>query len=185
MIEKIFTDARTHRAWTSEGVSDEQLHALYELAKLGPTAGNSFPMRLVFVRTPEAKERLKPCLDEGNVEKTMTAPVTAIVAYDLDFHKHMHKLNPHFKGDFGDEKAREAQASMNAAMQGAYLIIAARAVGLDCGPMGGFNRKAVDAAFFTDTSLRSLFLLNLGHGDASKLRPRLERLTFDEAAKII
>lgn len=187
-LDQLFFEARTHRAWTSEPVTNEQLRELYALARLGPTSANTNPMRLVFVRSPEAKERLKPCLDTGNVEKMMTAPVTAIVAYDVDFHKQLHKLNPAYKEGFDgmDESARDKHAAMNAALSGAYLIIAVRALGLDCGAMGGFNAKAVDREFFGGTFWRSSFLLNIGHGDASKLRhPRSPRLSFDEAARII
>lgn len=186
-LDIIFRNARTHRTWTSEPVSDELLHTIFDTAKLGPTSANSSPLRVVFVRSPEAKERLKPCLDAGNVEKVMTAPVTAIIAYDVDFHKQMHKLNPGFKDGFNDydEAARDAHASMNAALQGAYMIIAARAFGVDCGPLGGFDRAKTNDAFFKGTSYRSLFVLNLGHGDASKLRPRLERLAFEDAATIV
>jgi len=186
-LDTIFRTARTHRAWIDRPVTDETLRAAYELMKLGPTSSNTCPARIVFVRTPEAKERLRPALDAGNVGQTMAAPVTAIVGYDLGFYEQMPKLDPrhdlrsYFAGK--PEIVRET-AFQGGTLQGAYFIIAARAVGLDCGPMGGFDHGKVDAAFFSGTRVTSNFLCNLGYGDASKLHPRAPRLDFDEACAI-
>jgi len=186
-LDTIFRTARTHRAWIDRPVTDETLRAAYELMKLGPTSSNTCPARIVFVRTPEAKERLRPALDAGNVGQTMAAPVTAIVGYDLGFYEQMPKLDPrhdlrsYFAGK--PEIVRET-AFQGGTLQGAYFIIAARAVGLDCGPMGGFDHAKVDAAFFSGTRVTSNFLCNLGYGDASKLHPRAPRLDFDEACAL-
>jgi len=187
----LFHDARTHRAWTSEPVSDDTLVQLYSLVRLPPTSANCEPARLVFVRSKEAKERLKPALDAGNVDKTMTAPVTAIVAYDTEYHLKLQQLNPHSKNIV--EKAsqrslesRTREATFSATLQAAYLILAARGLGLDCGPMGGFNAELVDAEFFPDGTWKAVgVLVNLGHGDASKLHPRAPRLSFDEACLVL
>jgi 3-hydroxypropanoate dehydrogenase len=186
----LFHDARTHRAWTSEAVSDETLAQLYALVRLPPTSANCQPGRFVFVRSPEAKARLKPALDAGNVDKTMTAPATAICAYDTEYHLKLQKLNPHAKNivDKAAQRSLESRmqdAAFNATLQAAYLILAARGLGLDCGPMGGFNAELVNAAFFPDGKWKSAgVLINLGHGDASKLHPRAPRLDFEEACRI-
>ncbi|TAA28592.1 malonic semialdehyde reductase [Pseudoxanthomonas winnipegensis] len=186
-LDQLFRSARTYSAFTDKPVTDETLHALYDLLKWGPTGANSTPARFVFVRSPEAKEKLKPALAPGNVDKTMAAPVTAIVAYDLDFHEQLPKLFPHVdaKAWFdGPQEARREPAQLSAVLQGAYLIMAARALGLDAGPMSGFDASKVDAAFFDGTPVRASFLVNLGYGDASALHPRLPRLSFEEAARI-
>ena len=165
-----------------------QLHELYALARLAPTSANSQPMRLVFVKSAEAKARLQPALAPQNVEKMMTAPVTAIVAHDLAFYEKLPKLLPHVdaKSWFASKPADalERAAFQGSSMQGAYLILAARALGLDAGPLGGFDAAQVDAAFFPRSSWRSNFLLNLGYGDPAGLFPRNPRLTFDEACRI-
>ncbi|RKH05869.1 malonic semialdehyde reductase [Corallococcus sp. CA053C] len=187
-LDQLFTAARTHSAWLDQPVTDDTLHRLYELARMAPTAANSQPMRLVFVKGREAKEKLKPTLSPGNVDKTMQAPVTVIVAYDTQFHEQMPKLFPSrdMKSVFAAQspEAREQTASMNSSLQGAYLILAARALGLDCGPMAGFDKAKVDAAFLEGTGWKSLFLLNLGYGDAQKLFPRNPRLAFEDACRI-
>lgn len=187
-LRQLFLDARTHTHWLNQPVDDATLHRLYELTRLGPTATNSTPLRLVFVKSPEAKERLKPALDAGNVDKTMSAPVTVIVAYDVDFHEQMPKLFParDLKSRFGamPTPARERMAFMNGTLEGAYLLLAARSLGLDCGPMAGFDNAKVDVTFLQGTSWRSNFLMNLGYGDATKLHPRNPRLDFAEAARI-
>lgn len=190
-LDVIFRQARTHVAWLPKPVDDDLLRRVYDLAKMGPTSANTMPMRVVFVKTPEAKERLKPALMAGNVEKTMAAPVCAIVANDLRFYEHIPRLFPHnpgFAGLFtapGKEEFARTHAFRNATLQGAYLIIAARALGLDTGPMSGFDNAKVDAEFFPDGRCQSNFLINLGYGDASKLHPRGPRLDFDEACKIV
>ncbi len=185
-LRQLFLEARTHSTWQDRPVSDEMLRQLYELVRLGPTATNSLPLRLVFVKSAEAKEKLKPALAPGNVDKTMNAPVTAIVAFDLAFHEHMPRLFPMRDLKLGAWPAekRDRMAFLNGTLQGAYLIIAARALGLDCGPMAGFDNAKVDEAFFAGSTCRSNFLLNLGYGEASKLQPRLPRLDFAEAARI-
>jgi 3-hydroxypropanoate dehydrogenase len=189
VLDTIFREARTHNGWLPKPVSDDTLGQLYELMKWGPTSANCSPARILFIRTKEAKERLKPALSSGNRDKTMAAPVTAIVAYDLKFYDLLPKLFPH------DQKARswftsdEGVARMtairNGTLQGAYMIIAARALGLDCGPMSGFDNAKVDAEFFPGQDVKSNFLCNLGHGDPSKLFNRSPRLSFGEACKIL
>ncbi len=189
-LDTIFFQAHTHNAWQPRPVEDALLRQLYEAARWPPTMGNTQPLRLLFVKSPAAKARLKPHLMQGNVDKTMAAPATAIVAHDLDFHEQMPTLAPHapamrdyFTGM--PTEARAAIASQGSSLQGAYLIIAARALGLDCGPMGGFNREGVDAEFFAGTNWKSNFLINLGYGDPAGVRPRAPRLDFDFAARIV
>jgi len=162
--------------------------AIYDLMHWGPTSANSNPGRLIYVVSQEAKERLKPHLDQNNVDKTMRAPATAIIGYDLDFPRHVAQLNPHAadaKDWFTDPRQIETTAFRNGSLQGAYFIIAARALGLDCGPMSGFNNDGVDHAFFAGTAIKSNFLCNIGYGDAARLRPRGPRLSFDEACRIV
>jgi 3-hydroxypropanoate dehydrogenase len=187
-LDQLFRLARTHNAWRDEDVPDALLHEIVDLAKFGPTSANCSPARFLFVKSREAKERLKPHLSEGNRDKTMKAPVCAIIGYDLDFYQYLPKLFPHtdakswFEGD--DDKIFDT-AFRNGTLQGAYLIMAARALGLDCGPMSGFDNKGVDREFFAGTKVRSNFLCNLAYGDASVLFPRSPRFDFDEMAKII
>ena len=186
-LEQLFLNARTHNVWHDRPVSDDMLRQLYDLLKFGPTAANSCPMRVVFVKGAAAKEKLKPCLSPGNVEKTMSAPVTAIVAMDMEFYEKLPKLFPHADARSwyaGNPAAIESNAVLNSSLQGAYLMLAARAIGLDCGPMGGFGKVKVNEAFFAGTSLRANFLCNLGFGDATKLHPRSPRLDFAEACTI-
>jgi 3-hydroxypropanoate dehydrogenase len=170
-------------------VADDLLRRVYDLAKLGPTSANMCPMRIVFVKTREAKERLKPALHAGNVDKTMAAPVTAVIGMDVHFYEQLPRLFPHAdaRAWFKDlpEDVLEYAALRNSSLQGAYFMLAARALGLDCGPMSGFDNAKVDAAFFAGTTVKSNFLCNLGHGDASKLFPRSPRLDFDEACKVV
>lgn len=187
-LDKIFRQARTHRAWRDEAVSDVLLEAVYDLAKMGPTSANCCPLRVAFLRSEEAKERLRPALDGGNVEKTMAAPVTAILAYDLEFYELFPKLAPHRDGrkTFAGKTALIEETVMrNGSLQGAYFMIAARALGLDCGAMSGFDKKKVDETFFAGTAWRSNFLCNLGHGDPDGLKPRAPRLDFDEACQLL
>ena len=187
-LDQIFRDARTHNAWLDRDVPDALLHELVDLMELGPTSANSSPARFLFVKSSEAKERLKPHLSEGNRDKTMAAPVCAIIGYDLDFHEHLPKLFPHadarswFAGN--DAKILDT-AYRNGTLQGAYLIIAARTLELDCGPMSGFDQKGVDREFFAGTKIKSNFLCNLGYGDHAALFPRSPRFTFDETARIL
>lgn len=187
-LDQLFRTARTHNELGGE-VSDDTLRQLYEVLKWGPTTANASPARFVFVRSPEAKARLGPALDEGNYAKTMAAPVTAIVAYDMAFFEKMAYLFPHTEAkswfDSKPEAALETIALRNGSLQGAYLILAARALGLDTGPMSGFDNARVDAAFFAGTRIKSNFLVNLGHGDLGTLFLRSPRLSFDEAAQIV
>jgi 3-hydroxypropanoate dehydrogenase len=188
VLDQLFLKARTHNGWLDRPVSDETIHRLYDVMRMGPTSANTTPVRIVFVKSREAKERLKPALMASNVDKTMAAPVTAIVAYDPNFYEHLPRLFPgrDMKSMFASmpEAARNHAAVLNAALQGGYLIIAARALGLDCGPMAGFDRAKVDAAFLAELSWKSLFLLNLGYGDATQVFPRNPRFDFAEAARI-
>lgn len=186
-LDQIFRSARTQNAFLPREVSDEQLHQLYDLAKFGPTSANSSPMRIVFVKSAAAKEKLKPALSEGNLAKTMAAPVTAIIATDFEFYEHLPKLFPHADARSwyaGNDSLIATTAERNGTLQGAYVIIAARAIGLDAGPMSGFDNAKVDEAFFAGTSIRSNFLINLGYGDPAGLFPRSPRFAFDEAARI-
>lgn len=187
-LDQLFRTARTHNEIGGD-VSDALLHQLYDLLKWGPTTANSCPARFVFVKSTEAKAKLGPALDEGNYRKTMAAPVTAIVAYDMAFYEKMPYLFPHTdaKGWFDTKPAQaiETISLRNGSLQGAYLILAARALGLDCGPMSGFDNAKVDEAFFAGTTWKSNFLVNLGYGDPSGLFPRSPRLPFDEAARIV
>jgi len=188
-LDLIFRHARTHNAWLNKPVDDTLLRQVYDLAKMGPTSANMCPMRIVFVKSREAKERLKPALAEGNVDKTMAAPVTAIIGMDIHFYEQLPKLFPHAdaKAWFKDlpDNVLEYTALRNGSLQGAYFILAARALGLDCGPMSGFNNATVDAEFFAGTTIKSNFLCNLGYGDPSKLHPRSPRLTFEEVCRMV
>lgn len=187
-LRRLFLDARTHNKWHEKDVPDAVLRDLVDTLKLGPTSANCSPARFVFVKSKEAKERLKPHLSEGNRDKTMAAPVCAIIGYDMEFYEHLPKLFPHtdarswFAGK--PEKIKET-AFRNGTLQGAYLILAARAHGLDCGPMSGFDNAGVDEAFFAGTTIKSNFLCNIGYGDPAGVRPRSPRFTFDEMAKIV
>ncbi|WP_300299067.1 malonic semialdehyde reductase [Ferrovibrio sp.] len=188
-LDTLFRTARTHNGWLDQPVSDEQLHQIYDLLKMGPTSANCSPARVVFVRSKQAKERLRPALSAGNLEKTMAAPVTAIIGYDLKFYDRLPQLfphNPEARGWFANDlKGAEVAAFRNGTLQGAYFILAARAVGLDCGPMSGFDNARVDAEFFQDSAVKSNFLCNLGHGDSSRLFARSPRLDFAEACNIL
>lgn len=187
-LDTLFLEARTHNAWQPREVSDDLLHRLVDILKMGPTSANCSPARLVFVKSKAAKEKLKPLLSPGNVEKTMSAPVCVIIGQDLDFYEQLPRLFPHddakswFAGQ--PEKIRDT-AFRNSTLQGAYLILAARALGLDCGPLSGFDPDGVDKAFFAGSNIRSNFLCNLGYGDAKGLFPRSPRFSFDDMAKIV
>ncbi len=201
-MDLLFRNARTHNAWLNQPVSDETLRELYDLMKWGATSANCCPARILFLRTPEAKQRLLPALAPGNVEKTMAAPVTAIIAYDVKFYELLPKLFPHTdaRSWFADTpELAEVTAKRNSSLQGAYFMIAARSLGLDCGPMSGFDNAKVDHEFFPanakenvfqlehfpDSHVKSNFLCNLGYGDPGKLLPRSPRLEFDEACRLL
>lgn len=197
----IFRNARTHTAWQDKPVPDELLRELYDLMKWGPTSANCSPARILFLRTPEAKQRLLPALALGNVQQTMRAPVTAIIGYDGKFYEQLPKLFPHTdaRSWFADTpELAEMTARRNSSLQGAYLMIAARALGLDCGPMSGFDQAKVDHeffpaeqkptfeyAYFPDSHIKSNFLCNLGYGEAAALHPRNPRLAFEQACKLL
>jgi 3-hydroxypropanoate dehydrogenase len=188
-LDLIFRKARTHNGWLNKPVDDALLAQVYDLAKMGPTSANMCPMRIVFVKSKAAKEKLKPALQAANVDKTMSAPVTAIIGMDIHFFEKLPELFTHAdaKAWFKDlpETILEYMALRNGSLQGAYFMLAARSLGLDCGPMSGFDNAQVDAAFFSGTTVKSNFLCNLGHGDNAKLFPRSPRLRFDEACQII
>jgi 3-hydroxypropanoate dehydrogenase len=196
-LDVLFLEARTHSGWLDKPVPDELLHQLYDLTKFGPTSANSSPARIVFVRTAEGKERLKPALSPTNIEKTMQAPVTAIIAYDVKFYEQIPKLLPHNPAArewfSGSPQMAETAAFRNGTLTGGYFILAARALGLDCGPMSGFDNAKVDAEFFSQSAgnpstfieVKSNFLCNLGYGDPAKLFPRNPRLSFNEACRVI
>lgn len=188
-LGQIFLEARTYNGWLDKPVTDEQLRQIYDLMKWGPTSANGSPGRFVFVRSAEAKERLRPALSSGNVDKTMAAPVTVIVAYDLRFYEKLPQLFPHKptmrEMYVSNAKFAEETARRNSSLQGAYLIIAARALGFDCGPMSGFDNAKVDEEFFPDGGVKSNFLCNIGYGDPSSFSARLPRLSFNEACTIL
>jgi 3-hydroxypropanoate dehydrogenase len=188
-LDLIFRNARTHTAWLDKPVDDALLNRVYDLARMGPTSANMCPMRIIFVKSRQAKEQLKPALSAGNVDKTMAAPVTAIIAMETHFFDQLPRLFPHTdaRAWFKDlaENVLEYTALRNGSLQGAYFMLAARALGLDCGPMSGFDNAKVDAAFFAATTVKSNFLCNLGYGDPSKLHPRSPRLEFEEACKFV
>jgi 3-hydroxypropanoate dehydrogenase len=188
-LDILFRKARTHIFWQDKPVSDDLLRQVYDLMKWGPTSANCSPARILFLRTPEAKERLRPALSPTNVDKTMQAPVTAVIAHDLKFYENLPRLfpnNPAAREWFsGNPQLAEVTAFRNGTLQGGYFILAARALGLNCGAMSGFDNAKVDAEFFAGTSLKSNFLCNLGYGDATKLFPRNPRLEFDEACKLL
>jgi len=187
-LDQLFGTARTHNAWHDRDVPDTLLHEVVGLAELGPTSANCSPARFLFVKSHAAKDRLKPHLSEGNRDKTMAAPVCVIIGYDLDFHEHLPKLFPHTdaKSWFAGKPEKILDTAFrNGTLQGAYLIMAARALGLDCGPMSGFDKEGVDREFFAGTNVKSNFLCNLGYGDGSVLFPRSPRFEFDEIAQIL
>ena len=187
-LDQVFRTARTRNGWTSEPVSDSLLRELYDLAKWGPTAANSNPARIVFVTSAEAKEKLASVSMGNNQAKIKAAPATAIIGYDLDFPQTMDKLFPivpNFKDNFKDPVVTETGAFRNGSLQGAYFIIAARALGLDCGPMSGFDNGKVDALFFAGTKIKSNFLCSIGYGTDENLFPRLPRFEFGEACSIL
>ena len=187
-LDIIFRNARTHNEWLDKPVSDALLQQIYDLMKWGPTSANSSPARFVFVRSEQAKQRLLPAVSPGNLEKTRAAPVTAIVAYDTEFYEKLPKLFPQADARSwfaGNQPLIDTMAFRNGTLQGGYLILAARALGLDAGPMSGFDNAKVDREFFPDGKVKSNFLVNLGYGDHPKLFPRNPRLSFAEAAKIL
>jgi 3-hydroxypropanoate dehydrogenase len=188
-LKRLFLEARTHNVWLAREIPDSLLRELVDIMKMGPTTANTSPTRITFVKSKEAKERLKPFLSEGNRDKTMKAPVCAIIAFDLTFYEHLPRLFAHNQAArswfVGKADHIYTTAIRNGSLQGGYFILAARALGLDCGPMSGFDNAGVDKEFFAGTDLKSNFLCNLGYGDRSALMPRNPRFAFDEMAKII
>jgi 3-hydroxypropanoate dehydrogenase len=187
-LDQLFREGRTHSAWLPKKVGAETLREVYELARMGPTSANSSPARFVFLESEAAKARLLPALAPLNVEKTKTAPVTVIVAWDTEFYEKLPELFPHadMRSYFvGNQAFSEETAFRNSSLQGGYFILAARSLGLDCGPMSGFDKAKVDAEFFPDGKWKANFLCNVGYGDRSKLFPRNPRLAFDEACRVL
>lgn len=187
-LAELFRDARTHNTWLDRPVSEAQLQQIYELMKWAPTSANSSPARIVFAKSTNARDKLAACMSEGNAAKTRQAPVTAIIGMDMEFYEKLPQLFPHTDARSwfaGNQKSIEATAFRNSSLQGGYFILAARSVGLDCGPMSGFDEEKINEAFFAGTSVRVNFVCSIGHGDRSKLFPRSPRLGFDEACRII
>ena len=187
-LETLFTKARSQNGWLNKDITGEQIHQLYDLLKFGPTSANCCPARFTFIRTKEAKERLKPYLDSGNINKSMSAPAVAIIGYDLEFYQKLPFLFPHTNAKSwyeGKEQKLKFTAELNATLQGAYFIIAARSVGLDCGPMIGFNKEKLNQEFFPNEKIKSIFICGIGYGDDTKVRQRSPRLSFEEACEIL
>ncbi len=185
--EQLFSDARTHNGFTSERVPEAKLRELYDLMKWAPTSANASPARIVFVTSPEAREKLLAGMSPGNLEKTKSAPVTAIIGTDMAFYEKLPMLFPHADAKswfVGKKEFADTTAFRNASLQGGYFILAARAVGLDCGPMSGFDGARIDAAFWAGTEIKTNFIVNLGHGDGAKLFARSPRLSFEEACRV-
>ncbi|BBB24262.1 conserved hypothetical protein [Isorropodon fossajaponicum endosymbiont JTNG4] len=188
ILDTLFRHARSHNGWLKQDISETQIHQIYELMKFAPTAANNCPVRITFVKSDDAKQRLKPHLDEGNIDKSMSAPAVAIISYDIEFYNKLPLLFPHTDAKSwyqGKPEKIKSAGEMNATLQGAYFIMATRAVGLDCGPMGGFNNETLDNEFFPNGKTKSIFLCGIGHGDYNKIFPRSPRLNFDEACEII
>ena len=187
-LDPLFLQARSHNGWQDKPVSDEQLREIYSLMRMGPTSANSCPARLVFVKSDAAKQQLKSCLDKGNVAKSMSAPVVAIIGMDLEFYEKLSKLFPHTDARswfVGKQEKIQETAFRNSSLQGAYFIMAVRSLGLDAGPMSGFNKSKLDAEFFPDGKVKSNFICAIGYGDTNKLYPRGPRLEFDETCQIL
>ena len=188
-LDLIFRNARTQNSWLPDAIPEELLRRVYDLAKMGPTAANTSPARFVFVMSKEGKEKLKPALSPGNLDKTMSAPVTVIIGYDTKFYEHLPVLFPHSptaKSWFEGKDAVIAESAMrNSSLQGAYFMIAARSLGLDCGPMSGFDPAKLNAAFFPDGQIKANFICNLAYGDDKNIFPRSPRLSFEQACQIV
>ncbi|WP_190600212.1 malonic semialdehyde reductase [Candidatus Vesicomyidisocius sp. SY067_SCS001] len=187
-LDTLFRHARSHNGWLKQDVSKTQCHQIYELMKFAPTATNNCPVRITFIKSHIAKQRLKPHLNEGNIDKSMNAPAIAIISYDTEFYKKLPFLFPHTNAKNwyeGKPEKIKLAGNLNATLQGAYFIMASRSIGLDCGPIGGFNKETLNDDFFKDGKTKSIFLCGIGHGDHNKIFPRLPRLSFNEACKII
>lgn len=187
-LDILFNEARSHKAWLNKDVTNDQINQIYNLLKFAPTSGNCCPARFIFLKTKEAKNRLKPVLDEGNIDKSMNAPCVVIISYDTEFYKSLPILSPHndAKSSFiGNESRIKNTAQFNSTLQGAYFIMASRSVGLDCCPMLGFNKEKLNQEFFADGKYKSLFICGIGYGDSSKIYDRAPRLNFEDACRII
>ena len=187
-LKILFTEARSHKAWLNKEVTDEQIDKIYNLLKFAPTSGNCCPARFTFIKSDEAKKRLKPALDQGNIDKSMSAPCIVIISYDTEFYESLSILSPHTDakaGYVGKEMKIKNTAEFNSSLQGAYFIMATRSIGLDCCPMLGFNKEKLNQEFFTEGKYKSLFICSIGYGDASKLYDRAPRLDFIDACSII
>lgn len=187
ILDTLFIKARSQKGWLDKNITTAQIKQIYQLMKFGPTAANNCPARLTFVKSLDAKQKLKPHLDEGNIEKCMTAPAVAIISYDTEFYEKLDYLFPHTDAKTwyaGKPEKIKSAGEMNATLQGAYFMLAARAVGLDCGPMGGFNNASLDADFFPDGKTKSIFICGIGYGDNDKLFARAPRLNFEQACEI-
>jgi len=187
-LDILFNTARSHNGWKSTGVTDEQLHNIYDLMKMGPTGANCCPARIQFVKTDDARQQLLSCVSEGNVEKCRTAPVVAVIGMDMEFYEKLPKLFPHTDARswyIGNDEAIANTAFRNSTLQAAYFMMAARSLGLDCGPMTGFDADKMNAVFFPDGKIQINMICAIGHGDESKIFPRSPRLDFDEACNII
>jgi len=187
-LDQLFRSARSQNGWLDSPVSDEQLQQIYELMKWGPTSANSCPARIVFVKSDEAKQRLKPSLQEGNIEKSMTAPVVAIIGMDMEFYEEFGTLFPHTDAKswyVGKPEKIQESAFRDSSLQAAYLMVAARSIGLDCGPMSGFDNAVLDAEFFPDGKVKSNFICGIGYGDETKVYPRLARLTYERVCQVV
>lgn len=187
-LDTLFINARSHNGWFDKPVTESQLHQIYDLMKWGPTSANCSPARIVFVQSAAAKDKLVACMDPGNVDKTKTAPVVAVIGMDMEFYEKLPQLFPHTDAKpwfAGKQALIDTTAFRNSSLQGGYFIMAARAVGLDCGPMSGFDAEKVNAAFFAGTSVKVNFVCGLGHGDPAKLFGRSPRLSFDEACRLV
>ena len=187
-LDTLFIKARSHKGWLNKDITNDQIHQIYDLLKFAPTSGNCCPARFTFIQSAEAKNRIKPSLDEGNIDKTMNAPYVVIISYDTKFYESLPTLSPHNDAKFfyeGKDKIIKNTAEFNSALQGAYFIIAARSVGLDCCPMLGFNKEKLNQEFFPDKKNKAIFICGIGYGDDSKLSPRAPRLNFEEACNIL
>ena len=188
ILDKLFIKARSHKGWLSKDITNDQIHQIYDLLKFAPTSGNCCPARFIFIQSDEAKNRIKPSLDEGNIDKAMNAPSIAIISYDTKFYESLPTLSPHNDAKSfyeGKDKMIKNIAEFNSVLQGAYFIIAARSIGLDCCPMLGFNKEKLNQEFFPDNKKKAIFICGIGYGDESKLRPRAPRLNFEDACDIL
>ncbi|MDG1869218.1 MAG: malonic semialdehyde reductase [Candidatus Thioglobus sp.] len=187
-LDKLFTKARSHKSWINKDITEQQINQIYDLLKFAPTSSNTCPARFTFIRSKEAKERLKPSLDEGNINQAMNSPAVVVISYDTEFYQKLPYLSPHNNAKSwyeGKDKKIKSSAEFNSALQGAYFIMATRSLGLDCCPMLGFNKEELNQEFFPDNKYKAIFICGIGYGDESNLHSRAPRLDFTEACKIL